>query len=134
MSNNKGISTAYQKMLENGSANKKINMTQYTEPDVQDALGKNNGDGRNTLGERIEKQNIQSDYTEFDNTMREKVENLKSKVNGNENNIPMNSNINNVNEQNDVIKLKNEISYLKEVIMMIMREQKNIVRKINESK
>lgn len=117
------MSNAYEKMLQNGSAFKQVDMTMSTKPNMMEAQGV--GENINDLGKQVKKETKETkddftDYTEFDNIMESKVQALKNKMKGKKTNQP-------INESKEITSLKKRVKRLEEAMMVIMETHSKLV-------
>lgn len=115
--------SAYEKMLEDGSAFQKVDMTMDMEPNLSEAQG---------MGERITTpqvstvethQSIQErsdDFTHHDNVMQQKINSLRSKMNGQGQIVSENTNL-------EIAKLKKKIKQIEEALMLIMETHEKLI-------
>ena len=129
MSEHSRILEQYEKMFKDGSAYKPIRLSQ-PQPSMAEAGGaKPRPEPSNIpLGEQIDKDvfmdDQNNDYTEFDNTMEEKINKLKEA-----HNINSNNNNSNVNVQSNVIeKLISRIELLEKGVSLVMETQTKLLR------
>jgi hypothetical protein len=126
--------SAYEKMCENGTAFKKIDMTMSNEPDLGEAMGKKVTSNVNSspLGEANMNQmnNVQEDYTdysEFDNHMESRINALRNKMKGGISESGMNK----VGKlmtpaQKEIQALKARVAKLEEALIIVMEAQAQI--------
>ena len=128
MSEHSRILEQYEKMFKDGSAYKPIRLSQ-PQPSMAEAGGAGNPEPTNIpLGEQVERDvfmnDQNNDYTEFDNTMEEKINKLKEA-----HNINSNNNTSNVNVQSNVIeKLISRIELLEKGVSLVMETQTKLLR------
>ena len=118
----KKIRSAYERMLKDGTAFREVDMSMMTEPDVSMAQG-------NTLGDRIEETaqarhgvdappeeyDHHTDYTEHDSYIQQRINRLRSKINGGKVNESGSSNM-----AKEVMSLKKRVKDLEEALMLVM--------------
>jgi hypothetical protein len=113
-------------MFEDGSAYKPIRLSQ-PQPSMAEVEGAKPEPSNIPLGEQVDKDvfmdNQNSDYTEFDNTMEERINKLK------EANDNTNTNTSNVNVQSNVIeKLIRRIELLEKGVSLVMETQTKLLK------
>jgi hypothetical protein len=126
MSEHSRILEKYEKMFEDGSAYKPIRLAQ-PQPSMAEVEGAKPEPSNIPLGEQVDKDvfmdNQNSDYTEFDNTMEERINKLK------EANDNTNTNTSNVNVQSNVIeKLIRRIELLEKGVSLVMETQTKLLK------
>lgn len=127
---NKGIISAYEKMLKDGSAFKEIDMAMLTEPSVASAehglgdkidtpQGMVNGKEfqDQPMGQPMEED---ANYTEFDNNMEQRIASLRNKMKGGKS---TNENIGN----RELLSLKKRVKRLEEALILVMETHEKIL-------
>ena len=120
---NRGIIDAYQKMLNDGTAFKEVDLTMHSEPDMGLATG---AVSDSPLGDRVNENdrdsNIVEDdgYGEFDSIMEQRMNKLRNKagVGGRSSGSGGNS---------EIISLKKRVKKLEEAIMLVMETQTKLI-------
>jgi hypothetical protein len=129
--------SAYEKMLQDGSANKFVDMTMSAEPDLGEALGKTSKTSNmnsSPLGEATQNQiNNKNDYIEdnyaaFDNHMESRINALRNKMKGGVSESGMNK----VGKlmtpaQKEIQALKARVTQLEKVCMTLMQVQEQLL-------
>jgi len=124
---------AYEKMLQDGSANKVVDMTMDTKPDLGEAIGKTSKTSNmnsSPLGEATQNQvndrnvYIEDNYSAFDDHMESRINALRNKIKGNVSESGM-SKVGKLMTpaQKEIQILKERISKLENVMIMIMETQ-----------
>jgi len=124
----KNIRSAYEKMLEDGSANKKVDMSMLVEPDVTTIEG---------LGDQIEKPVQQqpkeevnddtdyTDYSEHDNYMEQRINSLRKKMNEKKG-IKTGGTLK-TKTSREIDALKKRVEKLEEALMLVMETHENLI-------
>jgi len=120
----KKIRSAYERMLQDGTAFKEVDMSMMVEPDVSMAQG--------SLGDRVETPSKpkeepvnerNDDYTEHDNYMQQRINSLRAKMKGGGRvNESGNSNM-----TKEVMALKKRVQKLEEALMLVMETHEKIL-------
>lgn len=117
--------SAYEKMLNNGTAFKEVDMTQSMEPSLADIQETSNGLGERNMEEKLKEEIKQhNDYRDFDSVMEQRVANLRNKIKN-----PMTNKIGKIvtPTQKEIIALKERIKKLEEIVMIIMQTQEQLL-------
>ena len=122
MSEHSRILEKYEKMFEDGSAYKPIRLAQ-PQPSMAEVEGAKPEPSNIPLGEQVDKDvfmdNQDTDYTQFDNTMEERISKLKEAHN----------NTSDVNVQPNVIeKLIRRIELLEKGVSLVMETQTKLLK------
>ena len=125
----KNIRSAYEKMLEDGTAYKEVDMTMHNEPDMEVVTGKKDeitaqpALTENPLGEVVDEHNDNdNDYTEFDSVMEQRINSLRNKMqSGGVRKTPRPP------KNNEIASLKNRVKKLEEAMMLIMETHERLL-------
>ena len=116
------IKSAYEKMLEDGSANRKVDMSMVVEPDVGTAEGL--GDKVNETAQPRQpeqEQDNHTDYTEHDSHIQGRIDSLRTKMNGVKSKKVRN------NEAREIASLKKRVEKLEEALMLVMETHEKLL-------
>jgi predicted nucleic acid-binding Zn-ribbon protein len=119
---NRGMIDAYQKMLQNGSAFKEVDMRMDEAPSLgmaERGLG-DAVDTRVVEQEQEQEQNF-TDYSEHDSVMQERINSLRNKMNGG------GGTRNSGSPQQELISLKKRVAKLEEALMLIMETHEKLI-------
>ena len=128
---NKGMMDAYQKMLNDGTAFKEVDLTMHTTPSVAMAQGigepvKETPIPNNSNNNMVEEP-VQEDFTDYsahDNFMQEKIDKLRAKINGGkqvtESSTPLNTKI-------EIAKLNKRMAKIEEALILLMSTHEQII-------
>lgn len=122
---NRGMINAYEKMLKDGTAFKKVDMTMHTEPDIAVAAGERKESielTRNPLGERVDEMDDGS-YTEFDSMMEQRINSLRNKMGG----ARSGGVSGNKSTQQEILSLKKRVKQLEEALMLVMETHEKLL-------
>lgn len=123
MSEHSKILEKYEKMFEDGSAYNPIHLTQPT-PDVSGITGAAEEKSNIPLGKQVEKDIFmedQADYSEFDSSMQNRIDELRSKANNNNPNVSVQNN-------GDYEKLEKRVSLLEQALKLVMETQTKLLK------
>lgn len=128
MSEHSKILEKYEKMFEDGSAYNPIHLTQ-PQPDVAGATEVEEKSNV-PLGQPVEKDVFMddqhhTDYSEFDSSMQNRIDELRSKANN-----PMQNNTPNVRVQNnsDYEKIEKRVTLLEKALELVMETQTKMLK------
>ena len=119
---NRKMISAYEKMLQDGTAFKEVDLTMHSEPSMVDA------GGSAMLGEPINENdkdsNIVEDdgYGEFDSIMEQKMSNLRQKA-GNRTGGTRGTH----NSNSEIMSLKKRVKRLEEALVLVMETQTTLI-------
>lgn len=127
----KNIRSAYERMLQDGSAFKEVDMSMMTEPNVAMAEGKGLGDrvqetaqprqGRDTPPEEYEHH---TDYTEHDSYVQQRIDRLRAKMKGG-GRVNESGGVSNTSKE--IVKLKKRVEKLEEALMLVMETHEKLL-------
>lgn len=123
MSEHSKILEKYEKMFEDGSAYNPIHLTQPT-PDVSGVTGAVEEKSNVPLGQQVEKDVFmenQTDYSEFDSSMQNRIDELRSKANNNNPNVSVQNN-------GDYEKLEKRVALLEQALKLVMETQTKLLK------
>lgn len=130
----KAIKSAYEKMLEDGTANKKIDMSMMVEPDVStiEGLGDQIEDQspfpreRQPEQEQEQEQFDHTDYSKHDSYIEQRISSLRNKMN--EKKGIKTSGGGALSKANrEIASLKKRVEKLEEALMLIMETHENLL-------
>lgn len=123
----KKIRSAYERMLEDGTAFKEVDMSMVVEPNISMAEG-------NTLGDKIEKRPTTSnpepvhetytDYSEHDSYMKQRIDSLRSKMKGGKS---TNEGVIMSSTKKELIALKKRVKEIEEALMLVMETHERLI-------
>lgn len=124
----KNIRSAYERMLQDGTAFKEVDMSMMTEPDVTIAKGGlgDKVDSPHPRKRQPEQEQIQErydDYTEHDNYVQQRIDRLRAKMNGKR----VNESDDVSNTSKEILKLKKRVQKLEEALMLVMETHEKIL-------
>ena len=127
MSENSKILEKYEQMFKDGSAYQPIHLNQPT-PDLTSITGEVEEKTNIPLGQQVEKdvfmEDQHTDYSEFDATMQQKINEVRSKTQGNNPNVSV---------QNDEFKkLTRRVELLEQALQLVMETQTKLLKERNE--
>jgi hypothetical protein len=121
--------SAYEKMLQDGTAFKEVDMTMHSEPNLMEAQGASSRSIDNEeliypnkdegIGERR-----QDNFEEFDSVMEQRISNLRRKMNGEGSEIKVGKLM--TPTQKEIASLKKRIAKLEEALIVIMQTQEQL--------
>lgn len=110
-------------MFEDGSAYNPIHLTQPT-PDVSGITGAVEEKSNIPLGKQVEKDVFmedQADYSEFDSSMQNRIDELRSKANNNNPNVRVQNN-------SDYERLEKRVALLEKALELVMETQTKMLK------
>ena len=125
---NRGMINAYEKMLQDGTAFKEVDLTMHQEPDISVASGNREDTPPiqltdNPLGEVVNEN--ENDYSEYDSVMEQKMSSLRSKMksgggrkSGGTITTPT---------QKELIALKKRVTQLEEALVLVMETHEQLL-------
>ena len=121
---------AYEKMLQDGSAFKEVDMTMNTGPNLDEAQGAGNSLGErvdNTQEQKEQVQDLHTDFTHFDNHMEERINSLRNKMKNGE--VQVKSKVGKLMTptQKRIVELEKRINKLEEVMLLIMETHEQLL-------
>lgn len=131
---NRKMISAYEKMLQDGTAFKQVDMTMHTEPDMSEATGSRGGEPINTqisdnpMGEVIDEsgggQNeyVDEGYSEFDSVMEQRMNSLRNKVRGRSGGT-----VTSPNQNKEIASLKKRVARLEEALALVMETHEKLL-------
>ena len=127
---NKGIISAYQKMLEDGTAFKEVDLTMHDRPDMSVATGNKQdapiGISENPLGDVVnEHEDNVNNYTEFDSAMEQRINSLRNKMDGG--GVRKTGGTIAKSPQQEIISLKKRVKKLEEALMLVMETHEKLL-------
>lgn len=128
MSENSKILEKYEQMFEDGSAFRPIHLNQPT-PDISSITGEVEEKPNIPLGQPVEKdvfmEDQHTDYSEFDATMQQKINEVRNKTHGNNPNVSVQNN-------DEFAKLVRRIELLEQALQLVMETQTKMLKERNE--
>ena len=126
---NRKMISAYEQMLQDGTAFKQVDMTMHTEPDISEASGARGGDpipqiSNNPMGQPVGDDNIVEDdsYSQFDSVMEQRMASLRNKVRGNSGGT-----VTSPNQNKEIASLKKRVARLEEALALVMETHEKLL-------
>ena len=127
---NRNIISAYERMVEDGSAFKEVDMTMHNEPNISEITGAREsssfalGEVVNEDDEVIDKEDSHNNYNSFDSAMEQRINSLRNKMNG-KNAIKKQGIIK--SSQQEIASLKKRVEKLEEALMLVMETHERLI-------
>lgn len=133
---NRKMISAYEKMLQDGSAYKEVDMTMHTQPDVSEASGaretretETHHISDNPMGEPLEEyednriNNGDADFTHFDSVMEQRMNSLRSKMDAG--GVKRTGKLK--TPKQEIAALKNRVAKLEEALVLVMETHEQLL-------